>query len=186
VHVKRSAIVLVPLLIAATLPAPAQEKKNAGPSATYKVEYRIRDGSDAAAKNGRRYTMLIDTTGRGAFHLGERVPVATGSFQPGVGGVGVNPVVNTQYSYFDTGVNIDTSLSEQAEQKVAIAATIDISTIVPHKADAPAAPPNPTVAQIKIALNATVSPGKPALLASIDDPVSQRKFEVEALVTKVE
>jgi hypothetical protein len=35
-------------------------------------------------------------------------------------------------------------------------------------------------------VNATLTPGKPSLVASIDDPVSERKFEVEAVVTKIE
>src|ERR1700691_4277101 len=39
--------------------------------------------------------------------IGERVPVATGSFQPGIGGVGITPLVNTQFQYLDVGVNID-------------------------------------------------------------------------------
>src|SRR5580658_2619043 len=33
--------------------------------------------------------------------IGDRVPVATGSFQPGIGGVGINPLVNTQFQYLD-------------------------------------------------------------------------------------
>ena len=39
--------------------------------------------------------------------IGDRVPVATGSFQPGIGGVGINPLVNTQFQYLDVGVNVD-------------------------------------------------------------------------------
>src|SRR5580692_9377596 len=45
--------------------------------------------------------------------VGDRVPVATGSFQAGVGvgstaGAGfVNPLVNTQFQYIDVGVNVD-------------------------------------------------------------------------------
>src|SRR5882724_7227504 len=45
--------------------------------------------------------------------VGDRVPVATGSFQAGVGvgstgGAGfVNPLVNTQFTYLDVGVNVD-------------------------------------------------------------------------------
>ena len=35
--------------------------------------------------------------------IGDRVPVATGSFQPGIGGVGINPLVNTQFQYLDVG-----------------------------------------------------------------------------------
>lgn len=189
---KRSAMVLASVLLAAAaLPAPAQEKKDGILSATYKVEFRIRDGSDAAAKDGRRYTMLIDTTGQGTFHVGDRVPVATGPFQPGAGSSGSTTLVNTQFSYFDSGVNIDTRLIEQQQGKVTINATIDVSTIVTHKPDPSGAVQSlgflqPTVSQIRIGVNATVTPGKASQVAAIDDPVSQRKFEVEAVVRKVQ
>ena len=39
--------------------------------------------------------------------IGEREPTATGSFQPGIGGVGINPLVNTQFTYIDVGVNVE-------------------------------------------------------------------------------
>src|SRR6185437_5737952 len=39
--------------------------------------------------------------------IGDRIPIATGSFQPGIGGVGINPLVNTQFQYQDVGVNIE-------------------------------------------------------------------------------
>jgi general secretion pathway protein D len=167
----------------ALMPAGAQEKNNA-PIASYKVEYRIRDGSDAASKNGRRYTMLMDTSGRGTFKVGERVPVATGSFQPGTGGTGVSPLVNTQFNYLDVGVNIDTNVKEQ-DGKVALFSSMDISTIVEHKQQAGSTVlSNPTVAQIRIVVSTQVTPGKPTLIASIDDPVTQHHFDVEAVVTK--
>jgi len=44
---------------------------------------------------------------KASLKIGERLPVATGSFQPGIGGVGINPLVNTQFQYIDVGVNID-------------------------------------------------------------------------------
>jgi hypothetical protein len=88
-------------------------------------------------------------------------------------------------------VNIDTRLIEQQQGKVTINATIDVSTIVTHKPDTSGAVQSlallqPTVSQIRIGVNATVSPGKESQVAAIDDPVSQRKFEVEAVVTKVQ
>lgn len=168
---QHSAMMLAPVLLAAAvLPSAAQ-----GLSATYKVEFRIKDGSDAAAKNGRRYMILIDTTGHGSFHVGDRVPMATG-----VGGG------NTQFQYYDIGVNIDTKLQEVQQGKLMVNATLDLSTV--HKADPAVAPGimQPTVSQIKIVVDAMVSPGKPTLVASIDDPATERKFEVEAVVTKVE
>jgi len=179
--IHKLALGLVPLL--ALVPqAHAQEKKAAtGP--TYKVDVRIRDGSDAASRNGRRYTMLIDAGGRGTFRVGERVPVATGSFQPGA--AGASPLVNTQFTYLDTGVNIDSRLQED-NGKVLLSSTVDISMIVEHKQPGTQILPNPTVAQVRLDVNATLVPGKPAVVASIDDPVTQRKLEVEATVTRAD
>jgi hypothetical protein len=157
------------LVAAAILPAAAQEK-NAAPVAVYKVEYRIRDGSDAASKNGRRYTMLMDTTGRGTFKVGDRVPVASGA--------------NNQFSYLDVGVNIDTNVKEQ-DGKVGLFSSMDISTLVERKQQPGSlAAPNPTVAQMRIIVSTQVVPGKPTLIASIDDPVTQHHFDIEATVTK--
>jgi len=179
--VKLRAIVFAPALMAvAVLPAPAQQSKDAALSATYKVEFRIKDGSDAAAKNGRRYMMLIDTTGRGTLRVGDKVPVGTDYH-----GQGTGPIVSTQFSYQDIGVNIDAALHE-VQGKVAISGTIDLSTLISHKPDEAVLASPPTISQIKIAVNATASPGKPSLLSSIDDPVLERKLEVEALVTKVD
>jgi general secretion pathway protein D len=174
------------VLIAATLLAPILPAYAQGSLGVYKVEFRIRDGSDtAAAKTGRRYTILIDSSGHGSFRVGDRVPVATGSFQPGTGGVGVNPLVNTQFSYLDIGVNIEAKIAEH-DSKVELASTLDFSTISEHKSQ-PGSPviPAPSVAQMKVVINALVPAGKPTLVASIDDPVTQRKVEIEALITKL-
>ena len=39
--------------------------------------------------------------------IGDRVPVATGSFAAAVGGGGVSPLVNTQFQYIDVGTSAD-------------------------------------------------------------------------------
>lgn len=44
---------------------------------------------------------------KASLKIGEQIPYATGSFQPGVGGVGLNPLVSTQFQFLDTGVNVD-------------------------------------------------------------------------------
>ena len=38
--------------------------------------------------------------------IGDRIPYASGSFQPGIGTVGVSPLVSTQFQFADTGVNM--------------------------------------------------------------------------------
>src|SRR5271166_1953350 len=62
--------------------------------------------------------------------IGERVPVATGSFQPGIGGVGINPLVNTQFQYLDVGVNIDVTPHVHADRQVTLKITMEISSVV--------------------------------------------------------
>jgi hypothetical protein len=46
------------------------------------------------------------------------------------------------------------------------------------------APLNPTISQLKINVNAIVNPGKPTIVASIDDPATMRKVDVELTVTR--
>src|SRR6202041_306531 len=58
--------------------------------------------------------------------IGERVPVATGSFQPGIGGVGINPLVNTQFQYLDVGVNIDVTPHIHGDREVTLKITMEI------------------------------------------------------------
>ena len=61
--------------------------------------------------------------------IGDRVPVATGSFQPGIGGVGINPLVNTQFQYLDVGVNIDITPRVHAGREVSLKMTMDVSDV---------------------------------------------------------
>jgi hypothetical protein len=160
-------------LLVSALPVRAQEKKESVSPGVYRVEFNIRDGSEAAAKAGRHYAMLIAANGKGTFRVGNRVPFATVGMPPG------------QYQYLDVGVNIECRLGE-LNGKVALNADIEVSTIVEHEKGAAAIPPSPTVAQIRLSVGTIVDLGKPALVASINDPVTMRRFDVEATVTKVD
>ena len=161
---------------------PVHAQTSHGP-AIYKVEFDIHDGSEAAGK-ARHYTLVTSENQKAVFKVGSRVPVATGSFEPGTGG-GANPLVNTQYTYLDVGVNIECTVGDM-NGKLMMHGSIDISTIVQHEAaTASANPPNPTITQTKLQLETSVDLGKPSLVAAIDDPVTMRQFQVQATVTRV-
>ncbi len=65
--------------------------------------------------------------------IGDRVPVATGSFQPGIGGVGINPLVNTQFQYIDVGVNIDVTPNVHTiANEVTLKITMEVSSVSSH------------------------------------------------------
>jgi general secretion pathway protein D len=61
--------------------------------------------------------------------IGDRVPVATGSFQPGVGGGSINPLVNTQFQYLDVGVNIDITPHIHSGNEVTLKMVLEISSV---------------------------------------------------------
>jgi general secretion pathway protein D len=67
--------------------------------------------------------------------VGDKVPVATGSFQAGVGvgstgGAGiVNPLVNTQFQYLDVGVNVDITPRVHPNHEVSMKVVIEVSSV---------------------------------------------------------
>jgi general secretion pathway protein D len=64
--------------------------------------------------------------------IGDRVPTASGSFQPGIGGVGINPLVNTQFTYIDTGVNVDLTPRVHDNGDVSMHVELDINSVNGH------------------------------------------------------
>ena len=67
--------------------------------------------------------------------IGDKVPIATGSFQAGVGvgstaGSGfVNPLVNTQFQYQEVGVNIDVTPRVHPNHEVSLKAKVEVSSV---------------------------------------------------------
>jgi general secretion pathway protein D len=68
--------------------------------------------------------------------IGSRYPYATGSFLPGVGGIGTgggaggfNLLASTQFQYQDIGVNLDLTPHLLASGEVSLHATIEISSV---------------------------------------------------------
>ena len=61
--------------------------------------------------------------------IGDRVPIATGSFTPGIGGGSVSPLVNTQFQYLDVGVNIDITPHIHSNHEVTLKMVLEISSV---------------------------------------------------------
>jgi general secretion pathway protein D len=87
---------------------------------------KILQNPEIRAVDGQKATLKI----------GDRVPVATGSFQAGVGaGLGtagssvVSPLVNTQFQYQDVGVNIDITPRILPDRDVAMHIKIEVSAV---------------------------------------------------------
>jgi general secretion pathway protein D len=63
--------------------------------------------------------------------VGDRVPVATGSFQAGtgVGSNGVNPLVNTQFQYIDVGVSLDVTPHVHVNREISMKVVVEVSSV---------------------------------------------------------
>ncbi len=63
--------------------------------------------------------------------IGDRIPVATGSFQAGIGATGtgaINPLVNTQFQYLDVGVTVDVTPRIHPDHEISMKVNIVVSS----------------------------------------------------------
>jgi general secretion pathway protein D len=90
------------------------------PSATF--TYLLSD-SDTKVLQSPEIRALNDE--KATLRIGDRVPIATGSFTAGIG-VGS---VNTQFQYLDVGVNIDITPHIHSEHEVTLKMALEISSV---------------------------------------------------------
>ncbi|MGA9527844.1 MAG: tetratricopeptide repeat protein [Terriglobales bacterium] len=85
---------------------------------------RIIQNPQVRALDGQKATLKI----------GERVPIATGSFSSGIGsvGAGISPLTNTQFQYIDVGVNIDITPRIHADHEVSMKLSLDVSSVTSY------------------------------------------------------
>jgi hypothetical protein len=165
--------------LAALLPLHAQSTNKEGPQ-LYRVEIDFRDGNDAGSMTDRRYSLLVTESRKAVFKVGSKSPAVSGSAQSQTG----NTVVSTEITYLDVGVNIDcVVVAVGTSSKVALHGSLDLSTIS-GEAQVASGVRNPVIRQTKLDLDATLELNKPTVLATIDDPITARKLQVEATVTK--
>jgi len=64
--------------------------------------------------------------------IGQKIPYATGSFQPGVGTVGVSPLVSTQFNFAEVGVNVDITPQVHSNSEVTLHVEINVSSVAQY------------------------------------------------------
>jgi general secretion pathway protein D len=80
--------------------------------------------SDSNTKVIQRPEIRVLDSEKASLKIGDRVPIATGSFQSGFGGS-----VNTQFQYLDVGVNIDITPYVHAGGEVTLKMSLEISSV---------------------------------------------------------
>ena len=104
-------------------------------------------------------------------NIGDRVPVATGSFQAGVGvgsasGAGfVNPLVNTQFQDIDVGVNVEVTPRVHPNRDVSLKVQIEVSSVSNFQTIGGIQ--QPVISQRKIAHEIRLKEGESSILAGL-------------------
>lgn len=140
------------------------------PKKTYRLTYTITDIDGARRVGTQHFAVIVVAGGRTTLKQGSKIPVATGTFNPGSTGT------QTQFTYLDIGLNIDASLDESAEG-VRLRSKVEQSGIAGEKSGL--GDQDPIVRQTQIEGTSILTPGKPLILGSIDIPGTTRHLDIE-------
>ena len=80
---------------------------------------KVMQSPEVRASDGQKVSLKI----------GDKVPYATGSFQPGIGTVGVSPLVSTQFQFAETGVNLELTPHVHGTDELTMHILVDISNV---------------------------------------------------------
>ena len=162
------------LLLIPNLASAQQEKgKEAAtteqkPAVAYRIEFNVREIEDGKRLNSRNYMMVAEDGSYASFRVGNRVPIVGG--EKGV-------------QYNDVGMNIDCRPRERGDA-VLLEIRVESSSVVAQE-QPPAGSTNPVFRQQRSNITPIVTLGKPTLVATMDDVVTNRRYEIEVTATKV-
>ncbi|HUQ95968.1 MAG TPA: cohesin domain-containing protein [Bryobacteraceae bacterium] len=98
------------------------------PGAIFKALLTEREGRVLQSPQVRAVEMQ-----KASLRLGDKIPFASGSFQPGFGGVGVgggvSPLVSTQFQFAEVGVNVDIMPKVHGPDEVSLHVELELSTV---------------------------------------------------------
>jgi general secretion pathway protein D len=116
--------------------------------------------SDSNTKVLQRPEIRVLDSEKASLKIGDRVPIASGSFQSGFGGS-----VNTQFQYLDVGVNIDITPYVHAGGEVTLKMSLEVSTVTGEQNIGGFN--QPTIGQRRIEHEARLKDGEVNLIAGI-------------------
>jgi hypothetical protein len=150
---------------------PSQPQRSVRP---YRLDFSLNELEDGKHVNSRHYSMNLTAGSGDEIKIGTRVPVRTGS----------EPAAANLFQYMDVGTKIWAQLREAGDD-VQLEVRSEISNLdkVAGQESSPALPP--IVRQIQLRGSTLLVVGKPIIIGSVDDPNSNRQFQLEVTVTKL-
>ncbi|MBI4442987.1 MAG: hypothetical protein HY649_06385 [Acidobacteria bacterium] len=85
--------------------------------------------SDSRTKILQRPEVRASDGQKATLRIGDRIPIATGAFQPGVAGQVVSALVQTQFQFTDVGVNLDITPKVHTDGEITLKVRVEISAV---------------------------------------------------------
>jgi general secretion pathway protein D len=115
--------------------------------------------------------------------VGDRIPIATGSFGASGGTQGYGALVNTQFQYIDVGVNIDITPHIHSDREVTLKMTLEISSVTGTQNIGGIN--QPTIGQRRIDLESRLRDGEVNLVGGILDDTETQSLSGYPLLSKI-
>ena len=134
--------------------------------------------SDSDTKVLEKPEIRVLDSEKASLKIGDRVPIATGSFQSGFGGS-----VNTQFQYLDVGVNIDITPYVHAGNEVTLKMSLEISSVTGVQNIGGFN--QPTIGQRRIEHEARLADGEVNLIAGLINDTESKSLSGYPWISKV-
>ena len=166
--------VLAFVLATASAQTPTPAPQNPKP---YRVTYTLTEMDGTKTIGVQHYTLIVVEGGRSTIKNGSKIPVATGSYS-------VQGSAQTQFTYLDVGINLDTTLVDQADGMWRIKSKVEQSSVAEKPVNI-AGVEEPIVRQSVLEMSTSVMLGKPQVLGTLDFTGTTRRLEIEVMLEPV-
>jgi hypothetical protein len=147
----------------------AKAESSEKPVHAYRIDISINEMEDGKKINTRHYSMLQNSRARGRVDITSRVTV---------------PTPQAPLDAITVGTTINCTVSESGDD-IALWVRGDFNHLLMNPDDRDQHGARPVVQQMSIDGGTLVTLGKPAVFAVVDDPSSNREFQLEATVTRL-
>jgi hypothetical protein len=148
----------------------AKAERPEKPMHAYRIDFSISEMEDGKKINTRHYSMFQNSSGGwGRIDISSRVSVAT---------------PQTPLETISVGTTINCKLNDSGED-IALEVRGDFNHLLMSPDDRDQHGVRPVVQQMSIGGSTLMTLGKTAVIGVVDDPSSNREFELEAIVTRV-
>jgi type II secretory pathway component GspD/PulD (secretin) len=138
----------------------------------YRLTYTITETDGGKRVETQRFVLMVASGANTDFKQGNRVPLLTGKADAG------DSKKESQVQYVDVGLHIEASLDSYLDG-VRLHSKIEQSSLAEEKAGT--GTQDPVIRQSALEETATLVPGKPLVLGSLDIPGTTRHQEIEVV-----